>query len=169
MLKQPNFFNIKLSTLPEQALVKFYLSTTFGLSFMISSVAPTRWSTSYTYLIIEIGNRNLKSTRVITQACWELQTAWTINVWHCQNFKEQHPVQVSLKPNLAPNIQKHAQQSMLGSKHEQELRTNNCFDCESLILTEGTSITLIIRLLSGHNVSDFELGERNNFEILSVV
>ena len=41
MLKQPNFFHSQLSTLPKEALAKFYLSATFGLSFMVSSVAPT--------------------------------------------------------------------------------------------------------------------------------
>ena len=61
MLKQPNFFYSQPSTLPEEALAKFYLSMTFGLSFMISSVTPTRSSSSYAYLITKIGNRNLKS------------------------------------------------------------------------------------------------------------
>ena len=42
MLKQPNFFYSQSYTLPKDAPVKFYLCTTFGLSFMISSVAPTR-------------------------------------------------------------------------------------------------------------------------------
>ena len=46
----------------KKGLAKFSLSTTFGLSFMISSVAPTRSSTSYAYLITKIGNRNLKHT-----------------------------------------------------------------------------------------------------------
>ena len=58
MLKQPNFFHSQPSTLPKEALAKFYLSATFGLSFMISSVAPTQSSTSY--LITKVGNRNLK-------------------------------------------------------------------------------------------------------------
>ena len=49
MLKQPNFSDSQSSTLPKDAPVKFYLSTTFGLSFMISSVAPTRSSTFYAY------------------------------------------------------------------------------------------------------------------------
>ena len=44
----------------KEALAKFYLSTTFGSSFIISFVAPTRSSTSYAYLVIKIGNRNLK-------------------------------------------------------------------------------------------------------------
>ena len=38
MLKQPNLFHSQPSTLPKKALAKFYLSTIFGLSFMISSV-----------------------------------------------------------------------------------------------------------------------------------
>ena len=42
MLKQPNFFQSQPSTLPKDAPAKFYLSTTFGLSFVISSVVPTR-------------------------------------------------------------------------------------------------------------------------------
>ena len=44
MLKQPNLFYSQPSTLPKDAHAKFYLSTNFGLSFMISSVAPTRLS-----------------------------------------------------------------------------------------------------------------------------
>ena len=39
---------------------KFYLSTTFGLRFKISSVAPTRSSNFYAYLITKSGNHNLK-------------------------------------------------------------------------------------------------------------
>ena len=54
MLKQPNLFYSQPSTLPKGAPIKFYLSTTFGLSFMISSVASTRLSTSYAYLITAI-------------------------------------------------------------------------------------------------------------------
>ena len=54
------FFNSQSSTLPYYAPGKFYLSTTFGLSFMMSSVAPTRSSPFYAYLITKIGNRNLK-------------------------------------------------------------------------------------------------------------
>ena len=60
MLKQPNFFHSQPSTLPKDAPAKFYLSTAFGLSFMINSVAPTRASTSYAYSFTKIGNRNLK-------------------------------------------------------------------------------------------------------------
>ena len=59
MLRQPNFFCSQLSALPKRALAKFYLSTTFDLSFMISSVAPTRSSTFYAYLMAKIGNRDL--------------------------------------------------------------------------------------------------------------
>ena len=60
MVKQPNFFYSQPSKLPNEALAKFYLSTTFGLRFMISSVGPTRSSTFYAYLITKIRNRNLK-------------------------------------------------------------------------------------------------------------
>ena len=49
---EANFFYSQPSTLPKEALRKFYLSTTFGLSFMINSVAPTRSSTSYRSLKI---------------------------------------------------------------------------------------------------------------------
>ena len=65
MLQQSNFFHSQLSTLSKDAPAKFYLSTTFGLSFMISSVAPTRSLTFYTYLITKIGNRNLKYTEFL--------------------------------------------------------------------------------------------------------
>ena len=37
---------------------KFYFSKTFGLSFMINSVGPTRSSIFYAYLITKIENRN---------------------------------------------------------------------------------------------------------------
>ena len=60
MLKQPNFFHSQPSTLPKEALAKIYLSTTFVLRFMISSIAPTQSSTFYAYLITKIGNCNLK-------------------------------------------------------------------------------------------------------------
>ena len=59
MLKQSNFFQSWPSTLPTDAPAKFCLSMTFGLRLMISSVAPTRLSTFYAYLITKIGNRNL--------------------------------------------------------------------------------------------------------------
>ena len=45
------------STLRNEALAKFYLSTTLALS---SVVTTTRSSTSYAYLITKIGNRNLE-------------------------------------------------------------------------------------------------------------
>ena len=60
LLKQPNCFYSQPSTLPKDALAKFYVSVTFGLSFVISSVAPTGLSTFYAYLITRIGNCNLK-------------------------------------------------------------------------------------------------------------
>ena len=60
MLKQPNFFYSQPSTLPEEALAKFYHSTIFGLSSVIRSVVLTRSLTFYAYLIAKIGNRNLK-------------------------------------------------------------------------------------------------------------
>ena len=46
MLKQANYFYSQPPTLPKDAP---YLSTTFGLSFMISSVAPTQLSSFYAY------------------------------------------------------------------------------------------------------------------------
>ena len=61
MPKQQNFFYSQPSTLPGEAAAKFYLSTTFCLSFMIGSVAPTRTWTFYAYLITKIGNGNLKA------------------------------------------------------------------------------------------------------------
>ena len=42
---------------------------TFGLSFMISSVAPTRLSTSYAYLITKIGSHNLKNDKLLSGEC----------------------------------------------------------------------------------------------------
>ena len=59
MLKQTDFFYNQPSTLPKEALAKFYLSATSGLSFMISSVAPTRSSTFYVYCYHQNKNRNL--------------------------------------------------------------------------------------------------------------
>ena len=71
VLKQPNFFYSQPSTLPKEAPAKFYLSTTFGLSFMISSVAPTGSSTSSADLITKIGNHNLNPTLLIFYLlCW---------------------------------------------------------------------------------------------------
>ena len=60
--QRKNFFYSQLSILPKEILAKFYLSTTFGLSFMISSVAPTQSSTFNAHLITKIGNRNLMVT-----------------------------------------------------------------------------------------------------------
>ena len=60
MLMQPN---IQPSTLPKDAPAKFYLYTNFGLSFMISSVAPPRSSTFHAYLITKIGNCNLNDQK----------------------------------------------------------------------------------------------------------
>ena len=59
MLKQPSFFYSHPSTLPKDALAKCYLSTTFGLNFLKSSVAPIGSSTFYAYLITKVGNRTL--------------------------------------------------------------------------------------------------------------
>ena len=58
--KQQNFFYSQPSTLPNGSPAKFYLSTAFGLSSMISSVRPTRSPTVYAYFITKIGNCNLK-------------------------------------------------------------------------------------------------------------
>ena len=58
MLKKANFFYSQPCTLPKEALAKFYLSTTFGLSFMMMPVAPTQLSTFYALLITKIGNLN---------------------------------------------------------------------------------------------------------------
>ena len=57
MLKQPNFFYSQPSTLPKDAPAKFYFSTTFGLSFMISSAAPARSSTFHAYLNLNLFTR----------------------------------------------------------------------------------------------------------------
>ena len=50
MLKQPNFFYSQPFTLLKGTPPKFNLSTTFGLSFMISYVAHTQSST-FTYIL----------------------------------------------------------------------------------------------------------------------
>ena len=73
VLKQPNFFHSRSSTLPKDAPAKFYPSTAFGLSFMISSVAPTRSPTFYSYLITKIGNGNLKDVRTYTSQIWPVK------------------------------------------------------------------------------------------------
>ena len=64
MLKQPHIFHSQPSSLSKDSPAKFYISATSGLSFMINSVAPTRSSTSYAYLITKIGNRNLKCIKL---------------------------------------------------------------------------------------------------------
>ena len=61
MLRHPNFFHSEASVLSKGAPAKFHLSATFGLSFMISSVASTCSPTFYTYLITKIRIHNLKS------------------------------------------------------------------------------------------------------------
>ena len=60
MIKQQNLFYSQPSTVPKDAPATFYLSACFGFIFMIPFVAPTRSLTFYAYLIIKIGNRNLK-------------------------------------------------------------------------------------------------------------
>ena len=54
MPEQPNLFLQQPTTLPKDALAKFSLSTTFGLSFMISSVVLTQSSDFYAYLITKV-------------------------------------------------------------------------------------------------------------------
>ena len=77
MLKQPNFFHSQPSTLPKKALEKFYLSETYGLSFMISSVAPTRSSTFDAYLITKIGNRTANSSERIEKNFVDLRNMFS--------------------------------------------------------------------------------------------
>ena len=61
MSRHPNFFNSEPSVLSKDAPAKFYPSATFGLSFMISSVASTCSPTFYIYLITKLRIHNLKS------------------------------------------------------------------------------------------------------------
>ena len=64
-----------------------------------------------------------KSILVIAQACWELQTAGAVKGSTLDGTKilKSSIKQVSRKQNyLAPNFQKHGQQTMLRSMHEQE-------------------------------------------------
>ena len=67
MPKRSNFFYSQLSTLPKEALAKFYLSTGFGLSFMISSVAPNPIVDFLRIinLIAKIANRNLNQATTL--------------------------------------------------------------------------------------------------------
>ena len=51
MFKQPKFFYGQPSILSKDVPAKFYFSTTFGVSFMISSVASTQSSFFYADLI----------------------------------------------------------------------------------------------------------------------
>ena len=48
------YFHSQPTTLPKDALAKFYLSTTFGLMIMIISVVPTSSSDFYAYLITKV-------------------------------------------------------------------------------------------------------------------
>ena len=106
MLKQPNFFYSQPSTLPKDTLAKFYLSTTFDLSFMITSVASTRSSTFYTYLITRIGNHNLNhrqtSVNLISQTHADMWCAWAycfkccIVKWMCCGSCDSKPTQLSV-------------------------------------------------------------------------
>ena len=61
MLRHPDFFHSEPSVLSKDAPAKFHLSVTFGLSFMISSVASTCSPTFYKYLITKIRIHSLKS------------------------------------------------------------------------------------------------------------
>ena len=58
MLRNPNFFHSEPSVLSKDAPAKFHLSATFGLSFMISSVASTCSPTFYIYLITKLRIHN---------------------------------------------------------------------------------------------------------------
>ena len=56
---------------------KFYLSMTFGLSFIISFVAPTRSSTSYAYLVTKTGTVTLTFTDLqLSRVSTNLDTVW---------------------------------------------------------------------------------------------
>ena len=67
MLKQSNFLHSQHSRLPNDAPAKFYFFTTFGLSFKIRSVVPTRLSTSHAYLIAKMGTRSLNKIGLISK------------------------------------------------------------------------------------------------------
>ena len=62
ILKQPNFFYGKPSHFKRKHLQSFTFLRQFGISFMTSSVVPTRSSIFYAYLITNIGNRNLNNS-----------------------------------------------------------------------------------------------------------
>ena len=61
MLDTQISFTVTLLYSQKDAPAKFHLSATFGLSFMISSVASTSSPTFYAYLITKIRIHNLKS------------------------------------------------------------------------------------------------------------
>ena len=86
MLRQPCFFHSQSSTLPKDAPAKFYPSKAFGLSFTISSVAPTRSSTFYSYLITRIGSGNLNDVHTIAKAFVEFghETSYTESSYHAE-------------------------------------------------------------------------------------
>ena len=54
--------------------------------------------------------------------CWELQMTWKIDVFtlSCTEIVKSSIMQVSQKQNFVPDIEKHAQQGMIYSKHEQQ-------------------------------------------------
>ena len=54
--------------------------------------------------------------------CWELQPAWTIDVFtlSCTEIVKSSIMQVFWKQKFVQNIEKHAQQGMICSKHEQQ-------------------------------------------------
>ena len=83
MLKQSNFFQSSPSLLPKDAPTKFYLSTTFGLSLMISSVAPNRLSIFYAYLITKIGNRDLKCLTCSATLMNVFKIKWQFDPFEC--------------------------------------------------------------------------------------
>ena len=78
-LRHPNFFHSEPSVLSKDAPAKFHLSATFGLSFMINSVASTCSPTFYTYLITKIRIHNLKS--ILTELIKICLHFWSQRVW----------------------------------------------------------------------------------------
>ena len=69
MLNNQISFRASLLHFQRTHLQSFIFPTTFGLRLMISSVAPTRLSTFYAYLITKIGNRNLKQAYLLIPVC----------------------------------------------------------------------------------------------------
>ena len=82
VLKQPIFCYSRPSTPPKDSTAKFYFSTTFGLSFMISFLAPTRSSTFYAYLITKIGNRDLNGVKPARWKRYYYKQKQKINVFN---------------------------------------------------------------------------------------